>query len=250
VSPRAQRPTAKVRVWPWRLSPEGFRELRLSCLLNRTACAALLGVSVKTVRNWDRGRHRVPWSAVKLLRLLRLGDLGALAPAWAGWRLQGETLLSPEGRRFTPGDSAWWGLLVAQARAFRDGRARLGGVGAVAPARPQAVTLAPGAGEAVRPVETAAPAANDAGFPHNAVEPSGAPADRMPAQPAPAAVAPEALAPVLDRSARGQVCGASNTAHLCQIGTPDRALSVTYENCTFPACTPCSPPLPGAFRHV
>jgi DNA-binding XRE family transcriptional regulator len=41
--------------------------LRLSCLLNRTACAALLGVSVKTVRNWDRGRHRVPWSAVKLL---------------------------------------------------------------------------------------------------------------------------------------------------------------------------------------
>lgn len=30
----------------WYLSPEGFRELRLGCLLSRGACAALLGCSV------------------------------------------------------------------------------------------------------------------------------------------------------------------------------------------------------------
>jgi len=48
--------------------------------LSRKACAALLGCSVRTVRAWDAGARRVPWSAVKLLRLLRGGDLGALRP--------------------------------------------------------------------------------------------------------------------------------------------------------------------------
>ena len=63
----------------WHISPEGFRELRHSCLLSVKACAELLGCSVSLVKAWDRGISRVPWSAVKLLRLLRSGDLGALA---------------------------------------------------------------------------------------------------------------------------------------------------------------------------
>lgn len=68
---------------PWHLSPEGFRALRLGCLLSRNACAALLGCSVRTVRaSWDAGARRVPWSAVKLLHLYHHGDLGALLPAW------------------------------------------------------------------------------------------------------------------------------------------------------------------------
>ncbi|MEO6967508.1 MAG: hypothetical protein ABI132_03490 [Rhodanobacteraceae bacterium] len=62
----------------WLISPEGFRELRLSCLLDLRACAAFLGCSLSTVQAWDRGRDRIPWSAVRLLRLYRLGDLGAL----------------------------------------------------------------------------------------------------------------------------------------------------------------------------
>jgi DNA-binding transcriptional regulator YiaG len=62
----------------WHVSPEGFRELRQSCLLSIKGCACLLGCSPWTVRAWDRGQNRVPWSAVKLLRLFRLGDLGTL----------------------------------------------------------------------------------------------------------------------------------------------------------------------------
>lgn len=129
---------------PWLVSAEGFRELRLSCLLSRRTAAAFLGVSVDTVRRWDRGRQRVPWAVVRLLRLKRLGDLGALAPAWDGWRLDGDAIWSPEGFVFRVGEVGWWGLLIAQARAFReryDREAR--GVGAPAPARPQAVTLCP-----------------------------------------------------------------------------------------------------------
>lgn len=102
------------------MAPDGFLELRRSCLLSRRAAAALLGVSVDTVRRWDRGRQRVPWSAVRLLRLQRLGDLGALAPAWDGWRIDGDALWSPEGFAYRVGEVAWWGLLVAQARAFRE----------------------------------------------------------------------------------------------------------------------------------
>ena len=90
-------------------------------------------MSLRTVAYWEAGRCRVPWSVVRLLRILRLGDLGALSRDWSGWSLHDGRLHSPEGRAFTPQESAWWALLVAQARAFVEGRARLGGVGAAAP---------------------------------------------------------------------------------------------------------------------
>ena len=59
----------------WRVSDAEFRDLRLGCLLSQRACAEFLGVAVRTVRAWDRGRVRVPWAVVRLLRLLRCGEL-------------------------------------------------------------------------------------------------------------------------------------------------------------------------------
>ena len=153
----------------WHVSPDGFGELRRSCLLSRKAAAEFLGVSLRTVAYWEAGRCRVPLSVVRLLRIVRLGDLGALSRDWSGWSLHGGALRSPEGRAFTPHESAWWALLVAQARAFVEGRARLGGVGAAAPARPQAVPLQPEAGEAGR--QDADAAGHGQGvFPLNALE--------------------------------------------------------------------------------
>ena len=113
----------------WFLSPEGFRELRHGCFMNREACAQFLGVSLRTVRYWEAGRCRVPWSAVRLLRLHRLGDLGALHDAWAGWTLHARTgeLVSPNGYRFEPGKLALWPLLCEQARFWRQDFARRGG---------------------------------------------------------------------------------------------------------------------------
>ena len=153
----------------WHVSPDGFGELRRSCLLSRKAAAEFLGVSLRTVAYWEAGRCRVPLSVVRLLRIVRLGDLGALSRDWSGWSLHGGALRSPEGRAFTPHESAWWALLVAQARAFVEGRARLGGVGSAAPARPQAVPLQPEAGEAGR--QDADAAGHGQGvFPLNALE--------------------------------------------------------------------------------
>lgn len=78
---------------------------------------------MSAVRAWDRGTHRVPWSAVKLLRLYRRGDLGALRPEWRGWTLNRNGLVSPEGVAYNRGDLGWWSLTCRQAEAFRRSRA-------------------------------------------------------------------------------------------------------------------------------
>lgn len=130
----------------WRLSPDGFRALRHSCFLSREACAKFLGVSLRTVRYWDAGRCRVPWSAVRLLRFVRLGDLGALDDAWDGWTLNRNGLWSPDGKRYHPAAMRHWWITCEQARWWREDydRRTLGGVGASAPA----MTPQPAAGKA------------------------------------------------------------------------------------------------------
>ncbi|WP_082190103.1 VC1465 family Xer recombination activation factor [Frateuria defendens] len=143
----------------WHISPEGFRELRHSCFLSRRRCAEFLGVSLRTVQYWDAGRCRVPWSAVRLLRLRRLGDLGALNDAWSGWTLGHSGLCSPEGREFRAEDMRRWWSIVQLARLWREAydRGDIGGVGAPPPRGREAVTLQPEAGEAAPSAGRAAP---------------------------------------------------------------------------------------------
>jgi len=123
----------------WHISPEGFRELRHSCLLSVKACAELLGCSVSLVKAWDRGISRVPWSAVKLLRLLRSVDLGALRTEWRGWTLDRNGMVSPEGFAYSLGDLGWWSLTCRQAEAFRRDRSlrQRGGGAAVSASAPR-----------------------------------------------------------------------------------------------------------------
>jgi hypothetical protein len=99
------------------VTAEGFRELRLSCVTSQRDTAALLGVCVRTVRNWESRRRRVPYAAYRLLRILRNGELPGAA--WAGYRLWGDTLWTPEGIALKAGQAAWWSLLVRCARAFQ-----------------------------------------------------------------------------------------------------------------------------------
>lgn len=79
------------------LSCEGFRGLRHSCLLSRKQAAAYLGVCMRTIQQWDSGRNRVQWSVVRLLRLVRMGDFGALSEEWMGWTLTDALIYSPAG---------------------------------------------------------------------------------------------------------------------------------------------------------
>ena len=88
--------------------------------MNRKACAEFLGVSVRTVRYWDAGRCRVPWSAVRLLRLARLGGFGALNDNWAGWTINRNGLWSPDGKHYPePAMRRWW-ITCEQARFWRE----------------------------------------------------------------------------------------------------------------------------------
>lgn len=85
--------------------------------MDRKGVSELLRVTVRTVKNWEQGKSRVPYSAYRLLRIHGCYDLPGAA--WSGWRLAGDTLWSPERRGFRPFDLAWWGLTVAMAREWK-----------------------------------------------------------------------------------------------------------------------------------
>jgi Phage protein len=63
----------------------------------------LTGVHVDTARRWKRA-GRVPAHYGELLTLKRTGDLGVLAPDWAGFRVTEGQLWTPEDRPVRPGD--------------------------------------------------------------------------------------------------------------------------------------------------
>lgn len=109
----SQRSVARRRA---RCSGFEFRELRLLACVDRRACAALLRVSERTIRNWERGVCSPPYSAFKLLRILRCFELPG--DAWRGWYLKGDTLWSPEQRPFQPFDMGYWSLTVSMARSW------------------------------------------------------------------------------------------------------------------------------------
>jgi hypothetical protein len=51
------------------------------------------GVDVATAHRWKSWRSRVPYAAAALLE----GDLGVFSPAWRGWRIVDEEIISPDG---------------------------------------------------------------------------------------------------------------------------------------------------------
>jgi transcriptional regulator with XRE-family HTH domain len=73
-------------------------------------------VTDRTWHNWENGSHRIPYAVYKLLRVLARLELPG--KAWAGWRLEGDVLITPEGRQITPQDGSWWSLLVRRAAGF------------------------------------------------------------------------------------------------------------------------------------
>ncbi|HUW29336.1 MAG TPA: VC1465 family Xer recombination activation factor [Sulfuriferula sp.] len=78
---------------------ETFYLERRTAGLTRKEAAAFLGVTVRTIRNWENGSSRIPYPAFKLIRM-RAGGV-VQAPGWEGWRFgRGGALYSPCGRSF------------------------------------------------------------------------------------------------------------------------------------------------------
>ena len=90
--------------------------------LDLAGCANFLHVTERTLRNWESGKHDIPFAAYKLLRLMARMELPG--QTWDGWCFVGGVLYTPEGRPITGKDGAWWSLLVRQAAMFGEIYAR------------------------------------------------------------------------------------------------------------------------------
>jgi hypothetical protein len=101
-----------------RITAEQFKHARLTSGFDREAAAEFLGVCLRTVGHWETGKARVPYAALKLLRVYRNGDL--IDPEWSGYSLIRGRLVTPENHSFHPADMAWLHLLVRRASAFSE----------------------------------------------------------------------------------------------------------------------------------
>ncbi len=121
------------------ITAEQFRDARVFGGLTREQAAAVLDVSLRTIGNWETGKARPPYSAFKLLRVLRHGDF--VDARWSGYRIVRGKLVTPENHTFHPSDMAWLSLLVRRANAFSEMSASRDATGSVpAGARRQEAT--------------------------------------------------------------------------------------------------------------
>jgi len=94
-----------------------LRETRILSRLSKKEAAQMMFVTYRTWHNWESGRIQVPYAAYKLLRILTGYELPG--EAWRGWRLSGNTLWSPEGKKFMAADLSYLSLTFAIARQWR-----------------------------------------------------------------------------------------------------------------------------------
>lgn len=99
------------------IHPADFKWERQICNLSIEQCAASLFVTPKTIRNWENGRTRIPYSAYKVLRLLNGQEL--VHPDWKGWTLVNGALFSPVGQRFDRAGLQYLWLIFAGYRAWK-----------------------------------------------------------------------------------------------------------------------------------
>ncbi|MDT8997765.1 VC1465 family Xer recombination activation factor [Paucibacter sp. APW11] len=83
---------------------------------SRAQLATFLQVSERTIYHWEAGDQRIPFSVIKLLRLMSHQELPGAT--WQGWCFNRGTLWSPEGHGFDGKDFAWLNLTVRRSAMF------------------------------------------------------------------------------------------------------------------------------------
>lgn len=96
------------------IEPEQFYLTRCAAHLSRFECACELGVSVRTVRNWENGFTCIPYAAFKLLRILSGWELPFRS--WQGFSVRGDVLWTPEGKPLYAWEMNWLALTFSMAR--------------------------------------------------------------------------------------------------------------------------------------
>lgn len=96
------------------IDAERFRRTRLAGGFSRADAARELGVSERTLRNWEAGRRAIPYAAFRLIRLL--GGHKLPGEDWRGFWLKGNTLWTPEGKPLYAWEMRWLSLTFTMAR--------------------------------------------------------------------------------------------------------------------------------------
>ena len=96
------------------IDPDAFRLARGRAVLSREAAGAFLGVTERTIRNWEEGRSKIPYAAFKLLRCYSGFELRH--PSWERFTFYKETLWSPDQRAYRADDLGQLGVILAKAR--------------------------------------------------------------------------------------------------------------------------------------
>ena len=90
-----------------------FRDMYRSAGMSRANAAQFFQVSERTLHNWESGRHDIPYTAYRLIRLHRGYELPG--KAWDGWTFTDCKLYTPEGHGMDPRTANWWSMLVRRA---------------------------------------------------------------------------------------------------------------------------------------
>lgn len=101
--------------------PERFHLERMAAGLTQKQAAEYLGVSVRSVRNWETGANRIPYPAFKLVRMRAKAIVHV--EGWEGWRFARDgALVTPDGRSFQPWELQNLTLVVGLARRYMEAR--------------------------------------------------------------------------------------------------------------------------------
>jgi len=97
-----------------------YIERKAAGLTQEQACE-YLGVTRRTMYNWENGLTRIPYPAFKLVRM-RAGAI-VHVPGWDGWRFARDgALVTPDGRTFQPWELQNLQLVVGLARRYMESR--------------------------------------------------------------------------------------------------------------------------------
>lgn len=74
----------------------------------------MLDVTPRTIRNWESGESRIPYSAFRLMRVY--GGHSIVGEQWEGWNMWRGLLWTPEGRSFAPHELRYVANYLSMAR--------------------------------------------------------------------------------------------------------------------------------------
>jgi DNA-binding transcriptional regulator YiaG len=96
------------------IEPERFYLARCNACFTQAQAAAELGVTARTIRNWESGRAPIPYAAFRLLRLLSGHKLPGAH--WRGFTVRGGVLWTPEQKPLYAWEMRWLSLTFSIVR--------------------------------------------------------------------------------------------------------------------------------------